>query len=317
MAPASLARRALREERAAAQPRVERPGPGRQRLGAANRLREKDEVVGRRRWARRGCRPDERVGVGGEPRAQGRGRRLGPQAGEARDERAHARRRARGEALERLGRRRREAVSPCHGQREPLHVDAGAVERRVESGRRDRDPRRHRERGERALGGFGCAQPGADLLAARQARALEAVALGDLGAAGRAVAGLVLEPPERPARGAGHWRTRSVPSAASPSRRRHSSPATVSTPAARIDSARRPGDLNDVPTATGTGGTGSISWKNGSRSLEASRTALQPRRNVPSAVTQFASAKVGPRAASCSSNTRRPRRSRRGRRART
>ena len=50
------------------------------------------------------------------------------------------------------------------------------------------------------------------------------------------------------------------------------------------------------PATRPAAGSGSTSWKNGSRSLVASRAALHGRRRQPDGVSQFASAKVVPRA---------------------
>ena len=96
------------------------------------------------------------------------------------------------------------------------------------------------------------------------------------------------------------WRTFSP--ALSPSRRRHSSPPTVSTPTAFIDRPSSPGEAKDPPGATAAAGSGSTSWKNGSRSLVASRAAAHGRSDAPDGVSQLVSAKDVPRFASASAN---------------
>ena len=63
-----------------------------------------------------------------------------------------------------------------------------------------------------------------------------------------------------------------------------------------------PGEAKDAPAPTGPAGSGSISWKKGSRSLVASRTAAQGRSAAPEGVSQLVSANVVPRFARPSTN---------------
>ena len=115
---------------------------------------------------------------------------------ETRRDRGNARRRARGEPAQHVRRRGREAMPPGHGQDEPLHVRLGPVEERVERFRREVEPVRRRERGERSPRGLRVAQPGGERLAAPEGHALQAVPLRHLEAPGAPVLRLVLEPAE-------------------------------------------------------------------------------------------------------------------------
>ena len=87
-------------------------------------------------------------------------------------------------------------MTPGHGQDQPLDVGLGPVEERVERFRREVEPVRRRQRGERSARGRRLAQPGGERLAAPEGHALEAVPLRHLDAPGAAVLRLVLEPAE-------------------------------------------------------------------------------------------------------------------------